>query len=54
MSGAQDVRSHAVSQTPSVAAALAVLQALVEAGVRDIVLAPGSRSAPFVPVLAAA
>ena len=43
-----------MSQTPSVAAALAVLQALVEAGVRDIVLAPGSRSAPFVPVLAAA
>ncbi|WP_311765894.1 2-succinyl-5-enolpyruvyl-6-hydroxy-3-cyclohexene-1-carboxylic-acid synthase, partial [Actinomyces sp. 217892] len=42
------------AQSPSVLAARAVLGALVRAGVRDVVLSPGSRSAPFVPVLAAA
>lgn len=35
---------------PSLLAARAVLGALVTYGVRDLVLAPGSRSAPFVPV----
>lgn len=42
------------AQSPSVLAARAVTGALVRAGVRDVVLCPGSRSAPFVPVLAAA
>ncbi|MCZ0858658.1 thiamine pyrophosphate-binding protein, partial [Actinomyces israelii] len=37
---------------PAATTARAVLSALVGAGVRRIVLAPGSRSAPFVPVLA--
>ncbi|QPL06485.1 2-succinyl-5-enolpyruvyl-6-hydroxy-3-cyclohexene-1-carboxylic-acid synthase [Actinomyces respiraculi] len=45
---------HAPAQSPSVLAAHAVLTALVRAGVREFVLSPGSRSAPFVPVLAAA
>ncbi|WP_172119855.1 2-succinyl-5-enolpyruvyl-6-hydroxy-3-cyclohexene-1-carboxylic-acid synthase [Actinomyces faecalis] len=39
---------------PSLHAALQVVLSLVRLGVRDVVLAPGSRSAPFVPVLAAA
>ena len=37
---------------PAAATARAVLSALVGAGVRHVVLAPGSRSAPLVPVLA--
>ena len=38
----------------SVHAALQVVLSLIRLGVHDVVLAPGSRSAPFVPVLAAA
>ncbi|WP_136313300.1 2-succinyl-5-enolpyruvyl-6-hydroxy-3-cyclohexene-1-carboxylic-acid synthase [Actinomyces procaprae] len=39
---------------PSLSAARALVNALVRAGVRQVVLAPGSRSAPLVPALAAA
>lgn len=41
-------------QPPSVQAAQALVQALVQQGVRYVVLAPGSRSAPLVPALLAA
>lgn len=53
--------SASASQPPSgdpqpaaLAAARAVLDSLIGMGVRHVILAPGSRSAPFVPVLAAA
>lgn len=39
---------------PSIETARAVVRSLVDGGVRLVVLAPGSRSAPFVPVLASA
>ncbi|QQM68437.1 2-succinyl-5-enolpyruvyl-6-hydroxy-3-cyclohexene-1-carboxylic-acid synthase [Actinomyces weissii] len=41
-------------QPPSVQAAQALVQGLVDQGVRHVVLAPGSRSAPLVPALLAA
>lgn len=54
---AQAGTGRSVGQAPlpaSLHAALQVVLSLVRLGVRDVVLAPGSRSAPFVPVLAAA
>ncbi|WP_194948382.1 2-succinyl-5-enolpyruvyl-6-hydroxy-3-cyclohexene-1-carboxylic-acid synthase [Actinomyces trachealis] len=39
------------TQPPSIQAARALVQALVRLGVRHVVLAPGSRSAPLVPAL---
>ncbi|SDN93633.1 2-succinyl-5-enolpyruvyl-6-hydroxy-3-cyclohexene-1-carboxylate synthase [Actinomyces ruminicola] len=39
---------------PSLLAARAIVSALIRAGVRQVVLAPGSRSAPLVPALTAA
>lgn len=47
---ASDEGSQPVSLPDSLLAARAVLEALVRLGVRDVVLAPGSRSAPFVPL----
>lgn len=43
-----------VDQPPSLLTARAVLAALAARGVRDVVISPGSRSAPFAVVLAAA
>ncbi|WP_099330316.1 2-succinyl-5-enolpyruvyl-6-hydroxy-3-cyclohexene-1-carboxylic-acid synthase, partial [Actinomyces ruminis] len=41
-------------EPPSLVAARTVVGALISAGVRQVILAPGSRSAPLVPALAAA
>ena len=43
-----------VEQPPAIRMARAVIDALHRVGVHGYVLAPGSRSAPFIPVIAAA
>lgn len=48
------MKSAGLTHPPSVEAARVVVGTLLAQGVRDVVIAPGSRSAPFVPVLAAA
>lgn len=47
-------RTQPRPEPPSLMAARAVVGALIRAGVRQVVLAPGSRSAPLVPALAGA